>query len=246
MRRRSCKEGISSEGGVWQEYGGHLYSGYASMGTSEQQTETTVNEEEEKYKCKKCGIYCTDKDQSIQRQGCKEWVQYECAKLPSYQFYLFEITQGRCTCEVCTSMEDDFHVQNDPNHKEEQEAYTAATQQPNVDLNHKMTESHETKDGYKKVESEKNVNQSNVIVTEKDKSESNQRNVSTSDDLNKINISISEELETFKNSAFDIFQETFVSSFDKINSSIRDISTAQPDIERFNSKSETLQRKMKD
>ena len=129
-------------------------------------------------------------------------------------------------------MEDDFHVQNDPNHKEEQEADTAATQQPNVDLNHKMTASHDTKDDYKKVESEKNVNQSNVIVTEKDKSESNQRNVSTSDDLNKINISISEELETFKKSAFGILQETFVSSFDKINSSIRDISTAQPDIER--------------
>ena len=231
-----AKKGISSEGGVWQEYGGHLYSGYASMGTSEQKMGPTVDGQEEKYKCKKCGINAQteiDRDQSIQYQNCKEWVHYECPKLPSDQLYLFETTQRRYSCEVCTSMEDDFHVQNDPNHKEEQEAETVATQQHSVDLNHKMIESHETKDDHKKIESEKNVKQSNVIDTEKNKTESNQRNVSTSADPSKINISISEELETFKKSRVDLLQESFVSSFDKINNSIREISTAQPDIEKF-------------
>ena len=94
-----------------------------------------------------------------------------------------------------------------------------------------MTESHEAKDDHKKIESEKNVKQSNVLDTEKNKTESNQRNVSTSDDPSKINIS--EELETFKKSTVDLLQESFVSSFDKINSSIKEISTAQPDKEKF-------------
>ena len=105
-----AKKGIPSEGSVWQEYGGHLYSGYANMGTSEQKMGPTVDEEQVKYKCKKCGICCTDRDQSIQGQDCKEWVYYECTKLPSYQLYLFETTQRHYTCEICTSMEDEFHV----------------------------------------------------------------------------------------------------------------------------------------
>ena len=45
------------------------------------------------------------------------------------------------------------------------------------------------------------------------------------------NFTITEELETFKRFTVDFLQESFVSSFDKINSSIRETNSAQPEEE---------------
>lgn len=45
------------------------------------------------------------------------------------------------------------------------------------------------------------------------------------------NFTMTEELETFKRFTVDFLQESFVSSFDKINSSIRETNSAQPEEE---------------
>ena len=114
-----AKEGISSESGEWQDYAKNLVDGHAGMSQTEQPTIIVEEQTLQEYTCKTCKFSCTDKDQSIQCQDCKEWVHYICTKLPPYQLYLYETTQRRYTCEICTEMDDDYQIQDDVKLKEE-------------------------------------------------------------------------------------------------------------------------------
>lgn len=217
-----AKKGITSERGEWQEYGRSIYTEDTSFCITEQQMDMTNSSELitpntqaiSQYTCKKCNAKCTDTDQSIQCQDCKGWIHYVCTRLPAYQLYLYESTQRRFTCEFCTEMDDDFQVKNDYFCRVEN-GVDIACNNPSVS---------------KGLNSEK-INSDKETMTEIIRTieiATDNPNFSITEELRNGNTQA--YLETFKKSTVDLLQESFVSSFDKINCSIREVSSLQPDI----------------
>lgn len=113
---RLSKEGISCECNRQKLMTVNIENPMSKAETTNDQThvkeldrEDTVSHED-RSDMENCKICRKVTDKGIECMDCKRSVHYLCTKLPPYQLFLYETTNRKFMCELCSEMDQDFNT----------------------------------------------------------------------------------------------------------------------------------------